>query len=169
MTALLVAPNLVYYPLLRFHLLSPCLIVSSNPQAAVPLSMLLLPFHHVGQSLPAVIGTTGEELRVANGAVVGMIAYDQSGVTHCIGMGLIRAVDVPGKKLYMLTPTPRAALPSVRELLIGSLGLPSQLLHSDRYASPYMSLFCLAAEGTGSGSMKSRNNLARRSLLDAAS
>ena len=112
-------------------------------------------------------GPSGEELRAANGAIVGLMSAQPSGggAVRCVGMGLVRGVDVNatgGPKLHILTPTPPEVLPSVTELVAGSLEIPPQLLHSSRYVSPYISLFCLASEGTAAGKMKSRNTLTRR-------
>ena len=111
-------------------------------------------------------GRSGEELRAANGAIVGLMsAHPSGGAMRCVGMGLVRGVDVTaidGPKLHILTPTPPDVLPAVTELVAGSLEIPPQLLHSSRYVSPYISLFCLASEGTAAGKMKSRNTLTRR-------
>lgn len=107
----------------------------------------------------------GEELRAANGALVGLMSTQSEGASRCLGIGLIRGIDckAPGDaNLHILTATPQELLPAVTELAVGSLEIPPQLLHSSRFASPYISLFCLAAEGTGAGKMQSRNTLIRR-------
>ena len=46
-------------------------------------------------------------------------------------------------------------------LVIGRIPVPAGLLAADGLLSPYMQLFCLAAEGSGSAAIKSRRNLAR--------
>ena len=48
---------------------------------------------------------------------------------------------------------------------LGKLELPSSLLQSSTYQSPYLSLFSLTTMGTGAGVIRSRNNLARQSQL----
>lgn len=50
-------------------------------------------------------------------------------------------------------------------LQLGKLELPSSLLQSGAYLSPYLCLFSLTSMGTGAGVIKSRNNLLRQSQL----
>jgi hypothetical protein len=48
---------------------------------------------------------------------------------------------------------------------VGKLELPSSLLQSSNYLSPYLCLFSLTSMGTGAGVIRSRNNLLRQSQL----
>jgi hypothetical protein len=50
---------------------------------------------------------------------------------------------------------------AAHKLVIGRIPVPAGLLAADGLLSPYMQLFCLAAEGSGSAAIKSRRNLAR--------
>lgn len=50
-------------------------------------------------------------------------------------------------------------------LQLGKLELPSSLLQSSSFLSPYLCLFSLTSIGTGAGVIKSRNNLVRQSQL----
>jgi hypothetical protein len=104
----------------------------------------------------------GEEYVAANAALAGLMGEaDASGCCPCLGVALIRSIDVAAGVMHLLTPTPPAKLASVVELHVGSLELPPQMLQSERYISPYCSFFCMPSEGTGAGRTRSRNNLKR--------
>lgn len=114
------------------------------------------------------------ELPVAlNGAVVGLATSSSSshsglesgGLSQCIGLGLVRAVDGPRQELYVLTDLPEQQLQRVGLLQLGKLELPDRLLECRAFASPYQGLFCLSSTATGAGQIKSRNNLLRSSQL----
>ena len=107
----------------------------------------------------------GEELRAVNGALVGLCSsISAGGPPLCLGHGLVRAVDASRGLLFLVTDVPREQLLSSCDLLmVGRLELPGQLLQADDMASPYVAPNCLAAEGTGAGIQRSRNNLMRMS------
>mmetsp|Transcript_38173 Transcript_38173/g.107864 ORF Transcript_38173/g.107864 Transcript_38173/m.107864 type:complete len:565 (+) Transcript_38173:240-1934(+) len=131
-------------------------LLAELPPYAVPLDAFPLRFRC--STVPK-----GEELTVANGAVVGLMGHASGGGgAPCLGLGLIRGIDAPRGTMYILTPSPPGVLAEVAELHVGVLEIPPQLLQCNRYSSPYLSAFCLAAEGTGAGKMKSRNSLVRR-------
>ncbi|GAX82229.1 hypothetical protein CEUSTIGMA_g9657.t1 [Chlamydomonas eustigma] len=86
----------------------------------------------------------------------------------CLGLGLVRAVDMEARKLYILTPLMQdwVKLQQVDTLMVGKTELPSSLLQvGDSAVTPYLSLFCLPTEGTASGGSKSRKTLERRGLV----
>ena len=49
----------------------------------------------------------------------------------------------------------------VSVLQVGRLELPPELLQGGGFAAPYLSVGSIAADGTGAGAVKSRNNLLR--------
>jgi hypothetical protein len=74
------------------------------------------------------------------------------------------------KVFYVLTPTPLALLSRVNTLLKGELELPALMRRydarssaSEEGTSPYFVQGSVAAEGSGGGQMKARNNLERAS------
>jgi hypothetical protein len=81
-------------------------------------------------------------------------------------LALVHAVD-PGASeggvAYIHCAQPPEELQAVNAIVLGNLALPLDLLSAHRLCSPYLQLFCLATEGTGSAVIKSRRNLARSS------
>lgn len=88
----------------------------------------------------------------------------------CRGLGLIRSatVDVSGAIdfVYVLTPLSAAALESVNALVCRHAYPPSRLCVASGVASvsspPFWTGASLAAEGTGAGVIRSRNNILRK-------
>jgi len=97
------------------------------------------------------------QLRSLNGALVALAAEGEAGA--CLGLALVRSVD--GAALYLLTPLPLAAAAAASRLLLGRLALPAALLRAPGLCSPQLTHLALAAEGSGGGAMRSRNNLQR--------
>ena len=83
----------------------------------------------------------------------------------CLGLGVVRAVDGRRGRVHVLTPVPEQALERVTMLQVGRLELPAALLQTASHLSPYLSLFSMSTMGTGSGAIKSRNNLLRQGQL----
>eukprot|EP00873_Tetraselmis_striata_P015387 jgi/Tetstr1/435651/TSEL_024551.t1 len=130
-------------------------VLAETPPYCVPLSALPLRFLHSPVA-------PGEEYVAANAALVGLAgAADESGARPCLGVALLRSLDLDAGVAHLLTPAPRGCLGGVEELQVGSLELPPQLLASERFISPYAAPFCLPAEGTGAGRTRARNNLKR--------
>lgn len=124
---------------------------------------------HLHSQIPA-----EEVLYSINGAVVGLAeaaggsagepGRGLAGPPWCLGTGLVRGVDGEGGVLYLLTALPLARLQRVGTLLRGRIELPAALLQAPGLVSPYLSRFCIPAEGTGAAAMKSRGNLLRRTV-----
>ncbi|XP_010936308.1 polynucleotide 5'-hydroxyl-kinase NOL9 [Elaeis guineensis] len=57
----------------------------------------------------------------------------------CVGLGLVRAVDISKDILYLITPVARSTLEKVDLLLRGSIEIPVCLLQGCRNSSPFMS------------------------------
>ena len=111
-----------------------------------------------------------QTLRVLNASVVGLChsenaAQDAGNLLPCLGLGIVRSIDVSSNKLYILTPLDTKTVQRVTHLLVGKLELPSSLLQTETFKSPYLALHAMASEGTGAGAGKSRNNLLRLSQL----
>lgn len=91
-------------------------------------------------------------------------------VCECIGLGVIRVIDAPTKTFYITTPVSLQKLEEVNLIMKGEMELPSALLLSGQIIqekTPYLTTSSLSKEGSGSGEMKSRNNLKRKSLQNS--
>jgi hypothetical protein len=113
----------------------------------------------------AVVGLASSGARVAGGGGNSSGSAGARGLLPCLGLGLVRAVDAPRQRLFLLTDLPEARLAEADTLLLGKLELPERLLEGRCFASPYQGLFCLASAATGAGQIKSRNNLLRASQV----
>lgn len=80
---------------------------------------------------------------------------------NCVGLGLVRAVDVHTGRLYMLCAVGREVMASVATLEVGKLELPVHLLQCGELTSPYLSQHSISAEGTGAATVRPRNNIMR--------
>ena len=117
------------------------------------------------------------------GSVVGLCAVDTSSGNDdekedkdafffpaCLGLGLIRSAsaDASGATdaVYVLTPLPANALATVNALVCRHAYPPSRLCRTSGAASvsspPFWTGASLAAEGTGAGVIRSRNNILRK-------
>ncbi|KAK9828014.1 hypothetical protein WJX81_000356 [Elliptochloris bilobata] len=70
-------------------------------------------------------------------------------------------VDAAARRVYLLTPLGERNLQRVTTMQVGRLELPPELMQGGGFASPYLSIGSIAADGTGAGMIKSRNNLLR--------
>ncbi|CAM9457960.1 unnamed protein product [Pylaiella littoralis] len=90
----------------------------------------------------------------------GLICLAETPLAPCVGLGIVRSVDVDKRVLYVLTPEPSEVLKDVNVLVMGSLQLPMVMLYDPSLcAHPYFS-----SEAVGGGVIKSRNNLLRRGV-----
>lgn len=81
----------------------------------------------------------------------------------CLGIGLIRAVDVERRLLFVLSPLPHALLARVNLLVRGNFPLASLVVDvDDPVQAPYAVTDVLPSEGTGAAAMQSRNNIKRK-------
>ena len=80
----------------------------------------------------------------------------------CFGLGIVRAIDVNAEKLYIITPESPALFPPGKIALYrGNLQIPTLLLYAPNLPCyPYLNG---ETAGEGSGVMKARNNVKRRS------
>eukprot|EP00892_Ulva_mutabilis_P006306 jgi/Ulvmu1/4047/UM019_0024.1 len=115
-----------------------------------------------------------------NGSLVGLLRCDPSTPREVLlealvndplltcGLGLVHAVAPAagvGGVAYIHTPAPLASLQGVGALCVCMLEVAKGLLSADDLTSPYLSLHCLTADASGSGTMKSRRNLVRAGQL----
>ncbi|KAG2442881.1 hypothetical protein HXX76_002960 [Chlamydomonas incerta] len=87
----------------------------------------------------------------------------------CVGLAIVRAVDMEARCLYLLTDAAPELLQCVGALVVGRLELPPSLVVGGEVAWPYSQLFGLSAEATGAGAAgRARKNLSRSSLVELA-
>lgn len=89
---------------------------------------------------------------------------DQYPVARCIGVGIIRVVDIPNQRIILCTPVDGALLtaPQTKLCLLkgNNLSLPAMLTYSPLLPTfPYMSS---ESSGEGSAQLRTRNNVKRR-------
>ncbi|DAZ97462.1 TPA: hypothetical protein N0F65_009945 [Lagenidium giganteum] len=81
----------------------------------------------------------------------------------CVGMAIIRAVDMQRRLLYLLTPVSGALLQQVNLLVRSTIPLGSLVEDvSDPIQAPHVVADTLNTDGTGASVMKSRNNIKRK-------
>ena len=80
---------------------------------------------------------------------------------ECVGLALVRSVDVESSILFLSTPVPVEQLVGVTALARSTLDVPLALLQPTVLTppSPFLSMDALA--GAGGQRMRSRNNLVR--------
>ena len=154
--------------------------VAGALQAQTPYTV---PFHAVSLvTLDAVALSPYELLRAFNGCVAALVVDEPSGggggggndapapapapsasAGRCLGLCIVRSIDVAAQRLFVLTPVPLADLRRVTTLVRPAAGsgitVPLALsYHPDAPAFPY--LHCESVVGA-SNTMKSRNNIQR--------
>jgi polynucleotide 5'-kinase involved in rRNA processing len=89
----------------------------------------------------------------------------------CLGLGLIRSIDLQHRLFYILTPVSPTLLPKVTSLVGGSIETPLQFLFRGCHAEsfPYLTIRdhnhnYNRTKPLGSDPMQSRNNIARKSI-----
>ncbi|CAM9445586.1 unnamed protein product [Laminaria digitata] len=88
----------------------------------------------------------------------GLACLAETPLAPCVGLGIVRSVDVEKRVFYVLTPEPVEVLTAVNVLVVGSLQLPMVMLYDPGLCShPYFS-----SETVGGEVIKSRNYLLRR-------
>eukprot|EP00887_Chlorella_sp_A99_P005329 scaffold1.g5329.t1 len=122
----------------------------------------------------SVVGLCGPAPEQGDAAMVGTVAATAAdsllaapppSSLPCLGLGVVRAADARSGRLHVLTPVAEGQLERVTALQVGRLELPAALLQTGAFLCPYLSLFGMSTAGTGSGAIKSRNNLVRLSQL----
>lgn len=81
----------------------------------------------------------------------------------CLGVGLVRAVDVEKRLLFVMSPLPLDVIRRVNLLIRGNFPLASLVVDvNDPVQAPYAVTDVLSSEGTGAAVMQSRNNIKRK-------
>lgn len=82
--------------------------------------------------------------------------------SYCVGIGLITSIDMENCSFYLSTSVPRSLLLNVNTIVKGSIEIPLALLMATAIpATPYLTADSVSSQGTGSGTLSIRNNLAR--------
>ena len=84
----------------------------------------------------------------------------------CLGLAIVRAVDVSSRQLYLLTPLPLTLMRQVNVLVRGTMELPSVLVYQrehDGRGQPYMPANALTG-ASGGGAAVGRKSVARKRL-----
>ncbi|TVU21473.1 hypothetical protein EJB05_31109, partial [Eragrostis curvula] len=74
-----------------------------------------------------------------NATIVGLASEAPGSVPCCVGLGIVRGIDVQKGLLYLITPVPLDRLQNVNLLLQGLIEIPTSLLQVRGCVSPYMS------------------------------
>lgn len=119
------------------------LALASHPPYEVSISSIKV--SHIHCQVPH-----GEVFRGLNATIVGLAvsfakSMDSEPCTPwCVGLGIVRGIDLSKDLLYVLTPVPQRILVKVDILLQGFLEIPIGLLQVQECRSPYMSANVLA-------------------------
>lgn len=110
--------------------------LASLPPYQVPFSDVAIV--HLHCKVPA-----GEIWHSLNATIVGLAVSNASegtrSIPYCVGLGIIRGVDIQKGLLYLITPVPLQRLQSVDLLQQGLIEIPTALLQVRGCVSPYMS------------------------------
>jgi polynucleotide 5'-hydroxyl-kinase GRC3/NOL9 len=124
-----------------------------------------------------------EIIGALNGAIVALCVWPgkappanpylaQTPLVGCVGLGIVRSIDVAAKKYYVLTPVPLDQLKSVNVFLRGNVQLPSEMMLSRNFSEtpayhvpPHL---FISSIGSGAGTMQAgmgQKNIVKRRRL----
>lgn len=118
-----------------------------------------------------------ESFRCVNACIVGLgvtsVGRDiqdkndrsRSSLPLCLGLGIVKAVDVTRGVFYISTPVPQEQLKQVDILLQGRVEIPVPLLMAKGYLCPYLKERSQLVEGVGAGAMKSTRKPSAKEAL----
>lgn len=124
-------------------------------------------------SIVGLIGRTGEPMNPLERYVPGR-ALPSSTETHCIGLGLVRAVSPDNTMIQLLTPVPSARFGQISTIVKGDLELPlcgsldwksSAMTEEGLLGVPWDEVSFLSVKperGVGMGKRKFRRNIMRK-------
>ncbi|KAK9747979.1 hypothetical protein RND81_02G027800 [Saponaria officinalis] len=132
--------------------------LASHTPYQVPISRIKI--RHLHCEVPAT-----EVLYSLNATVIGLAvsSRDSQSLPLCVGLGIVRGIDVSKNLLYVITPVPLSTLASVDSILQGFVQIPTGLLQVQGCISPYMSANVLPEES--SQNTKTKESKSRRSVL----
>ncbi|MCO5573838.1 hypothetical protein L7F22_027613 [Adiantum nelumboides] len=99
---------------------------------------------------------TGEILYSLNATLIGLGVSkenEQDVKPWCVGLGIVRAVDISSGLVYVITPLKLDVLQRVNTFIQGRIEIPASFLKAPKYVSPYLCKNTIAMEGTGSAAM----------------
>lgn len=107
--------------------------------------LVAMPTQH--QEMEGEGGTSSSGDGVDPGIRAGLTCLAETPLAPCVGLGIVRSVDVQKQVLYVLTPEPLEVLRQVSVLVKGSLQLPMMMLYDPRWCShPYYSSEAVGGE-----------------------
>ena len=106
----------------------------------------------------------GHRLLAINGMLVGLassvsVQYGHRG-HECIGVGLVRGVDIKKNLMYVISPLTIRDMHRVDTILLGDLEMPLESVHDSTLPYAYVAPHCVAVDWTGAGTVKNRRNTA---------
>ncbi|XP_074284661.1 polynucleotide 5'-hydroxyl-kinase NOL9 isoform X2 [Silene latifolia] len=127
--------------------------LASHTPYQVPISCIKI--RHLHCQVP-----TTEVLYSLNATVIGLAVSsgDCQSLPSCVGLGIVRGIDVSKNLLYMITPVPLSILATVDIILQGFIQIPTSLLQVQGCISPYMSANVLPEESSQK-TVKKENSL----------
>jgi polynucleotide 5'-hydroxyl-kinase GRC3/NOL9 len=102
-----------------------------------------------------------------NGCIIGLCKAGSFGrQNECVGLGIIRSIDLSRRMFYVLTPVQPSILPLVNLFVVGNLCLPMECIRlGDKSNSfPFQSETSVATDIVGSLPMRSRKNILRKGV-----
>lgn len=72
----------------------------------------------------------------------------------CVGLGIVRGIDISKQLFYVITPVPVSTLQNVDMFLQGFIEIPVSVLQKRGFICPYLSSNTISREGTGAASVK---------------
>lgn len=107
--------------------------------------LVAMPTHHQETEGEGVTSSSGDGVDPVIRA--GLTCLAETPLAPCVGLGIVRSVDVQKRVLYVLTPEPLEVLRQVSVLVKGSLQLPMMMLYDPRWCShPYFSSEAVGGE-----------------------
>lgn len=104
---------------------------------------------------------------ILNGRIVALCEDRvQPKMGNCVGLAIVRSVDVIKRLYYILTPVVPTILPKVRLLVLGKLSLPFECIFLGARGSsfPYQMDKSTTGDIIGAGPMQSRKNILRKGM-----
>ena len=103
-------------------------------------------------------------LLAINGMLVGLASSISASAQYghrgheCIGVGLVRGVDVKKNLLYVVSPLTIRDMHRIDTILLGELEMPLDSVHDSSLPYAYVAPHCVAVDWTGAGTVKNRRN-----------
>lgn len=108
--------------------------LASHPPYEIPISSVEI--RHLHCQVPS-----SDTFYSLNATIVGLAinSKDSENPPPCVGLGIVRGIDMFRRVLYVITPVPHSILEKVDLLLQGFIQIPTCLMQVQGCISPYMS------------------------------